>query len=381
MHMSVAKKKILFTSHTANFQKFNRPLMRMLRGKLGSGYQDLNMGDWEVHYASADDEKILDADRSFVVNFARSPLSLSRHMLACRQLKKILSENHYDIIHTHTPVGSVITRLAARKTRRDGTKIIYTSHGFHFYSGASLFNWCLWYPVEKIMAHFTDLLVTINREDYARARRNFKTKVKMIDGVGVDLQKFGGKMTATAKKHLEEELKIKPGDFVIAYVAEFTENKDHATLLRAVSSLLADYGNIKVLLPSVGETLDETKGLARQLQIQKNVEFLGYRNDIEKILQVCDLSVSTSRREGLGMNVLEALAYDLPIIVTDNRGHRDIVNDNQKYLFAVGDHKVLAEKIAAAMSGATDYHLKFPARYSLKNSLLEMRKFYESTAK
>ena len=112
--MPTLKRKILFTSHTANFHKFNRAPMRMLRGKLEAPYDDLNMGGWSVDYASANEEKVYDVNRVFEVDFARNPLQIHKLIKSYSQLKTILRENNYDAIHTHTPVGSVITRLAAK---------------------------------------------------------------------------------------------------------------------------------------------------------------------------------------------------------------------------------------------------------------------------
>jgi glycosyltransferase EpsD len=184
------KRKILFTSHVANFQKFNRPLMRMLRGTLEEPYKDLNIGGWQVDYASANEEEIKDADNVFKVDFARHPKSIIKNYKACRQLKKIIDEGDYDVIHTHTPVGSIVTRWAAKAAHKKGTKIIYTCHGFHFYEGAPKQNWRIYYPIEKKMAKRTDLLITINHEDYERAKKDFACPVKMIDGAGVDTSKF-----------------------------------------------------------------------------------------------------------------------------------------------------------------------------------------------
>ena len=174
------KRRILFTSHTANFHKFNRPLMRMLRGKLEAPYDDLNMGGWQVDYACACEEKVYDADNVYTVDFSRSPLRFDKHAKAYRQLKKILAENDYDAIHTHTPVGSIITRLAARTARKKGTKVIYTSHGFHFYDGAPKKNWLIYFRAEKMAAKYTDLLITINREDFKNAKKYFSCPAALV---------------------------------------------------------------------------------------------------------------------------------------------------------------------------------------------------------
>ena len=376
----MSQKKILFTSHTANFHKFNRPLMKMLRGKLEGEYSDLNIGNWEVDYASANEEQVFDADNVFKVDFARSPLAISSHIKAYKQLKKILEKKHYDIVHTHTPVGSVITRLAARKARKNGTKVIYTSHGFHFYKGAPLKLWCLFYPIEKKCAKYTDLLITINREDYLRSKK-FETKTKMIHGVGVDTTKFNTKISKKERDEVRAELDLKKDDFAIVYAAEFTANKNHRFILKSLKDLLLSNPNIKILFLGKGELLEQTKELASTLGIDKQVYFLGYRNNIYRILQSCDLAVSASIREGLGLGVVEAQLCGLPIIISDNRGHREIFKNNKQISYNLKSPKEFAEKVEKAYLKECDYHIPFDEAFSLRSSLTDMRKIYLDISK
>lgn len=186
--------KILFVSNTANFQKFNLPFMRDLRAK-----------GWKVDYASPADESVTECDRFYDVEMPRSPLHAVRILRAVRALRRILEEGEYDVIHCHTPVGGVAARLAARALHRRGlVRVIYTAHGFHFYKGAPLVNWLVFYPVEKWLSRLTDVLITINEEDYRLASRKFVRRKKdaltgavrglpeviKIDGVGVDLSRF-----------------------------------------------------------------------------------------------------------------------------------------------------------------------------------------------
>lgn len=155
-------KRILFLSNTANFSKFNRPYMRWFREQ-----------GWCVDYCSAGEEQVLDCDNQYSISIARSPLNL-KNIQAYKELKKLLLENNYDILHCHTPMGGVIGRLAARELwKKNKIKVIYTAHGFHFYKGAPLQNWILYYPVEKWLAKFTDVIVTINEEDYEKAKKSF----------------------------------------------------------------------------------------------------------------------------------------------------------------------------------------------------------------
>ena len=148
---------------------------------------------WTVDYASAGEETVMDCDHQFHFPLARSPFDL-KNIEAIREMKEFLDANQYDIIHCHTPMGGVMARLASKKLRSMGrTKIIYTAHGFHFYKGAPLLNWLLYYPVEKLLAKFTDVLITINQEDYDRAQKRFKDACEnqhLVNGVGVDLSKF-----------------------------------------------------------------------------------------------------------------------------------------------------------------------------------------------
>ena len=380
---SADKKKVLFTSHTANFQKFNQPYILMLRGKLKSPYKRLNFDQvCEVHYASAEEEKIQNVDKSFRVDFCRSPFNLPAQIKAYRQLKKIIDTENYSLIHTHTPSGSVITRLAARKARKkNGTKVIYTCHGFQFYEGGPSLDWLLWFPVERFMSRFCDLIVTINSEDYALAKKYFKTKVKQIHGVGVDTTKFKPKLSAKKKKELLKKLKLSDDEFIISYVAEFIPRKNHRMLLTVVQNLIKDHPDIHVLLIGEGVLKERIEFLARSLRIEKNIHFLGYRQDVPDLLELSDLYVSTSKNEGLGLNVLEACLMNCPIVITDNRGHSEITNAQAKFLVGADDIDTLSDKIILAYRGAVKYKLKFPEKFALKQSLEKMRKIYQQYIK
>ena len=146
---------------------------------------------WEVSYASDGKEEILDCDHAYTFPFARSPFS-SDNIKAYKMLKQLIQKEKFDIIHCHTPVGGVVTRLAAKKARKNGTVVMYTGHGLHFYKGAPKLNWMLYYPVEKFCAKYTDALLTINEEDYDNVRKyHFPAKqIFHVHGVGVSLERF-----------------------------------------------------------------------------------------------------------------------------------------------------------------------------------------------
>lgn len=375
----MSTKKILFTSHTANFQKFNRPFMRMLKGSLDEQYSDFNIGGWDVDYASANEEKILDADNVFAVDFPRNPFRIPQLIRSYKQVKKIIESTHYDLIHTHTPVGSVVTRLAARKARKNGTKVLYTAHGFHFYKGAPLKNWLLWYPVEKHLAKDCDYLITINTEDYKLAKSKFKTKVRFINGVGINTEKFNKKLSKEEKNKLRKSLGLSLNDYVVVFNGEFNPDKNHRMLLKGIAPLLTSHGNMKVILISKGLLLDDCRQLTKDLNISKQVLFLGYRNDVSDILQICDLYVSPSKREGLVISVLEAIYSQLPVILFDNRGHRQILGKYTDNLFTT--EVQMREMIEKQFSGKKDYSVPFNEDFSLKSALEAMRKIYIEATK
>ena len=292
-------------------------------------------------------------DRFFAVTFARSPFTFS-NIQAYRQLKEILDSNDYDLIHCHTPVASVLTRLAARKARKRskgdapkvGAKVFYTAHGFHFFKGASLMNWKVYYPIEKWLSRYTDCLITINQEDYDCASKNFRAgKVALVHGVGVDVGRF--KPQSNAKKaELRNEYGYENQDFILIYAGELNHNK-HQDFLIEVASMLKDrISNLKILLAGNGQLLEQYQAQIRRLNVEQQVVLLGYRNDIHRLLSLADIAVSSSRREGLPVNVMEAMAVGLPLIVTDCRGNRDLVVHNRNgFVVASEDKEGFAQSI------------------------------------
>jgi glycosyltransferase EpsD len=366
-------KKVLFTSHVANFAKFNYPFMRWFKER---GY--------EVHYASMGEEKI-DCDRHFTVPFERSPFKLN-NLRAIKQLKEIIDNEGYDIIHTHTPMGSVVTRIAAMAARKNGTRVIYTAHGFHFFKGAPVLNWLIYYPIEKLMAGYTDTLVTINKEDYEFAVRKFNTNVEYVPGVGIDPEKFVFKMLASEKLSLRRSLGLKKTDFVMLYTAELNKNKNQAMLIDAMERLTVNYPDMHLLLAGGDSLNGRLQRVVEGKKLTNNVHFLGYRKDIPRLLKISNVSVSTSLREGLPVNIMEAMYVGVPTIATNCRGNRDLVDDSKTgYLVDPNASDVLIEKISLLYDDTTlryrlgkDSVSKVKETYLLNPILNEMGNIYEN---
>ncbi|MHA6485282.1 glycosyltransferase family 4 protein [Paenibacillus sp. strain BS8-2] len=311
--------KILFCATVDyHFRAFHLPIMEW--------FQELG---WEVHVAARGGLTLPHTDRKFDLPIERSPLRQS-NVKAYRMLKKIIDETGYDIIHCHTPMGGVLARLAAREARTKGTKVFYTAHGFHFYKGAPLLNWLLYYPIERWLSSHTDCLVTINEEDYRRARKaEFRSGIiAHVHGVGVDTEYYAP-ISENEKRVRRERFNYGPDHFLMIYAAEFNANKNHRLLIYALAKLKARVPGARLLLAGEGPLLHDCRVLAIQLGVAHLVEFLGYRDDLDELYPMCDAAVAASLREGLPVNVMEAMACGLPVVATRNRGHSELVDEGR----------------------------------------------------
>lgn len=341
------KKALMLASVASMIEQFNMDNIKILQNlgykvEIAANFTDGGTLDEKRlnEFKKELDKKKL---RYIDIHFERSPFS-TKNLKAYKSLKKLMKNEQYDLVHVHSPVGSVYGRLAARKIN---ATVIYTAHGFHFFAGAPKKNWLLFYPVEKFLSRYTDVLITINKEDYELARKKFHAKkVYLINGVGVSENKFNSKLTEDEKEKLRKELNIKADDFVITYVAELNENKNQKFLIDATNELKKEIPSLKVLLIGKGFKEKEYREYIKNLQLENKIYLLGYRTDIANILSISNMAVSTSIREGLPLNVIEYCLNDLPVVATKNRGHIEIIKDNKNgYLVNLNDLEALKEKI------------------------------------
>jgi len=271
----------------------------------------------------------------FDIPFTRAQLDKD-NFTAYKQLKLIIKNNHYNIVHTHTPVASACARLACCKLRKDGLIVIYTAHGFHFYKSAPIRNWLVYYPIEVILSRYTDVLITINKEDYALAKKRMKAKkIEYIPGVGVDTKKFSGCVIDRAAKR--RELGIPEDAIVLLSVGELNKNKNHETVIRALHA--TNIPNMYYLIAGSGELYRPLKDLIAQLNLEKNVLLLKFRDDVNELYKISDAYCLPSYREGLNISLIEAMSSGLPVICSDIRGNRDLISkEGGGYLF--DPHKI-----------------------------------------
>lgn len=331
-------KKVLYvTTVSRTINAFLIPHINML---LDNGY--------EVHCACSIDKPV-DKElqrrgvKIFEVPFSRNPLGIG-NIKAFIKLEELQRINDYDIVHVHTPIAAIYGRLL--KLNFPSLRIIYTAHGYHFLKGGSKLGWILYYPIEKIMAKFTDVTININKEDYEITKEKLKhKKCYLLNGVGLDLDKYK-KLSSKEIQEKRKEFGIKDKDFVVLMIAEINKNKNHIQLINAMDILKDKYPNIKVLCIGDG-TLKES--LEKQIilrNLQNNIFMLGYRLDVNKLINISDIGILLSRREGLPRNIMEFMACGRKVIATDIRGCRDIVcNYNVGTLVKVGDYEETARAI------------------------------------
>lgn len=275
-----------------------------------------------------------------IVRLERSPIALTNFM-GYNDLKKIIRQGHYNLIWTNEPVMGIMTRIAAQEVRTQGSKVIYMTHGFHFYKGAPKRNWLFFYTIEKWASRLCDEIVTINREDYKRAKKMYAPSVKYIHGIGINPNRMKIK---GENGDIYQELALKDENFLMVSVGELNENKNHQVIIKALGKLKDK--SIHYVVCGKGEQLENLKKLAEKLEVSNNVHFLGYRLDVLDICKKANLFVFPSYREGLPISPLEAMYCGLPLITSNIRGPVDFMEEGKTgYLISPDNIDGFAEKI------------------------------------
>lgn len=313
------------------------------------------------------------------IPFDRNPFS-KNNLKSLIILDRVLKEGKFDMIHCHTPIASFLTRMIAQK---NGNKnIIYTAHGLHFYSGAPLLNWLIYYPMEALAARWTDKFLTINSEDYKRVKKKFKLKkdgkVYEIPGVGLNIENYRiGNSEKVKKELLKTEI-----EKIFLMIGELNRNKNQIQLIEILEKLNLKGRKVRAVFVGVGDRENYLKKEVRKKGIKAT--FLGYRKDIPDIIAASDFLCSMSYREGLPRNIMEGMAQGKPIIATNIRGNRDLVVDGENgILIELNDVDRAVVKIVELLDNDEKYrkisknNLEKVKQYSIETVLNKMREVYE----
>lgn len=338
------KQKVLIAASVASMiEQFNLPNIKLL----------LNLG-YEVHVACNFQEgntcgivqlqKLKEKLRGMHVMLhqwecPRDICAFQKCFRAYLQLYGLTGRYHYEWIHCHSPIGGALARLVAYQRC---IRIIYTAHGFHFYKGAPVKNWFLYYPIEKILSCWTDVLVTVNLEDYCFAKRNLKAKrIVHIPGIGIEVEKFQngccGKSVNAASRFwqksesasmvLRKKLDIPETALLLLSVGELSKRKNHQAVLRVLAKLPGK--DIYYLICGQGPLRQQLLRKAKKLGIADRIRIPGYLEDVTKAYQAADIFVFPSLQEGMPVALMEAMASGLPCVVSDIRGNRELIGDRR----------------------------------------------------
>lgn len=340
---------------------------------------------WETWVCSRNDyDSLRDCvipycDHYIDIPFERNPLKLG-NIKAYRMLREIIEKEQFDLIYCHTPVGAMLARLAGISARKKGTKVIYMAHGFHFYNGAPLLNWMIYYPVEKFLSRFTDGLITINQEDYRRAQKFHAGKTILIPGVGIDLDKFQKK--EPTRQEIRNKLGIPDGKIILMSVGELSKRKNHMVVVEALA-WLKEYDILYVICGD-GPLKARLRVKAEELGVRDRLKLLGFRKDIAELHKAADIFAFPSLQEGLPVAVMEAMASGLPVVASKIRGNEDLISNNQGgYLVKPKDSEQVAKAIEKMIQNPEKRekmekrNLEIITKYGQETVLQKMDEFFD----
>lgn len=322
-------KVLIYASVASMIKQFNMPNIELLKSL---GYQVDVACNFEFGSAMADDgmEIFKKKLKEINVNYYHIPIprkigDINNIRKSLIITKELLELNEYDLIHCHSPIGGVIARLANKKSKfYSKTTMIYTAHGFHFFKGAPKRNWLIYYPIEKYFSKFTDVIITINKEDYKTAQNKFKhPKIYKINGVGIEYNKI---IEAKRDNNLRDKLKLQEKDLVIISVGELNSNKNHIVIINAIKKL--NNKNVKYLIAGKGPLEDKIRNEITSNGLDDQIFLLGYRNDVYSICKIADVFAFPSKREGLGLAAIEGMAAGLFLITSNVHGINDYSINN-----------------------------------------------------
>lgn len=359
-------KKLLFVSNISN--NVGSFVVASIAAAKKCGFEFYYAANWD----GATKEQIAEDEKKYGIKIIhidldRSPYS-TKNIKAYKQLVDLINKEKIDYIHCNTPVGGVLGRLAGEKCKVK--KIVYEAHGFHFYEGAPKKNWMIYYPVEKWLAKKTDAIITINNEDFERAK-TFKLKnngqVYYVPGVGMDLSQYN--VPDTVREIKRNELNLKDTDFALISMGDLIDRKNYKIAIEVVAKL--NNPHVHYFICGKGPEEVNLKKLAENLGVDKQVHFLGFRNDIKELLKASDTFLFTSKQEGLARSLMEAMASKIPCVVSKIRGNTELIVNNENGFLCSGLDDYVNAIIKIMQSPDLAYKFKEKSSKHLNNFSIE----------
>ncbi|MEL6928358.1 MAG: glycosyltransferase family 4 protein [Cyanobacteria bacterium J06600_6] len=329
-------KLLVVTTVPITIRSFLLPLIKHFQAQ---GWQV----DGMAQGISEDADCVRECDRTYDIQWSRNVFDPRNLLAGISRVREVFAAGNYDLVHVHTPIAAFVTRYALKDNQQ--VKVIYTAHGFHFYKGGSAVKNTIFFNLEKLAGNWTDYLIVINKEDEAAAKNNSflpSDRIYYTRGIGVDTDYYAsGKVDPENITQVRASLQLSDSDTLLLSIAEFTPRKRHPDLLNALAK--AANANIHLALAGEGKTKSAMEELAQQLNISKQVHFLGYRNDIPTLIQAADAVLLVSQQEGLPRSIMEAMCLNTPVIGSNIRGTQDLLEDDCGLLIELGNTDALAE--------------------------------------
>ena len=375
--MSERKKVLMLATTAAMIEQFNKHNIMIL---CDMGYEVHVVGNFDEGNPISNEK--LDEFKKWLESLeckwfnnvsTRKPYDVVNNYKAYRRVLKLINEYKYTFVHCHNPIGAVIGRLAGHKT---STKVIYTAHGFHFFRGSSLINWLLYYPVEKVLSRYTNVIVTINSEDYGISiNRLHPNRTVYIPGVGIDTSEFE---TQDMDNNIKEELGIPCDAKVLLSVGELNNNKNHERVIRALTLLNE---RIYYIIVGRGKLEERLNNIAKRIGKSEYVRILGFKPDIKRYYSGSDYFILPSKREGLNVSLMEAMASGMPCLASNVRGNTDLIDEGKGgYLFnpySIKDIAVVIDRIMHTNERFGQYNLEKIKAFDTKCVNDRMKELYK----
>ena len=319
-------KKVLITTALAGF----------IRSFLKNDIKILQEMGYEVHcaanknHAGSGDIETFFKENNVIfhqIDFSSNKPISKDTIIAYKQLKELKNKYNYEIVHCHTPIAGAITRLIFNNSRKKGTKVIYTTHGFYFHKGSTKKTWIVYRTIENLMSRLSDMIITINNEDFENANSMHCNKVRYINGVGVDTNRF---ISCNIERDTyRESIGIKKDDLMVLAIGELSSRKNHQVVIKALGKL--NIPNAVFVICGNAMTEESTVEELKKLASENNVRLLllGLRKDIPEIAKCADIGVIPSTREGLGLAGIEMLASGIPLVASRVHGIMDYMEDGK----------------------------------------------------
>ena len=250
------------------------------------------------------------------------------------RLAGLLKKERFDLICIHTSLAAFVVRLALFLAGKRETRVVNTVHGFLFDGETGFLKRSLLLLPELFFRRLTDRVVVMNEWDRILAEKHrLGREVVKIPGVGVDFSRF----SFGEREEMRQTLGLGSEDVLLLYPAEFSGRKNQSFLIRALRMLPE---RVCLALPGQGALLEDCRSLAAELGLEKRVFFPGQLSELRDWYAAADVSVSSSRYEGLPFNVMEGMYAGKPVVASRIKGHTDLIGEGTGgFLYAWNDEE------------------------------------------